>query len=68
MSDNQTWNNLGDEIKDAVESALRTGDFSHLNGAISDTVTGALGIAQEQLAKTAGKGKTMSGCGTPYGA
>ena len=48
MSGNQTWNNLGDEIKDAVETALRTGDFSHLNGAISDTVTGALGIADRK--------------------
>lgn len=60
MSGNQTWNNLGDEIKDAVETALRTGDFSHLNGAISDTVTGALGIAQEQLSKNAGRSRASS--------
>jgi len=54
MSDNRTWNNIGDEIKDAVEDALKTGDFSQLNDIISDTVTGALGSVKEQFARNAG--------------
>ena len=49
MNDNQSRNNFGEEIKYAVEDALRTGDFSHLNDVISGTVWGTLNNVKERI-------------------
>ncbi len=45
MSSNPQLNNLGDQIKGALNEALTTGDFKNLNSLVSDTVTTALNDA-----------------------
>ncbi len=52
MSNNHTWSSLGEQIRDSVEDALHTGDFSQLNNVISDTVTSAIDTARDQIANT----------------
>ncbi|MDE7333973.1 MAG: 5-bromo-4-chloroindolyl phosphate hydrolysis family protein [Lachnospiraceae bacterium] len=42
MSDNQSWNSTGEQIKDALSEALRSGDFKNLNDLVSQTVTSTL--------------------------
>lgn len=37
MSDTN-WNDVGDKIKDAVDSAISTGDFSNLSRSIGDVI------------------------------
>ena len=44
MSD-QDWSRMGEEIKDAVQSAIETGDFTNL----SDTVRITAGEALDKL-------------------
>ncbi len=44
---NQNWNQFGEDIKDIVQQAIHTQDFSQLNESISDTVR----QATEQLGK-----------------
>ncbi len=39
MSDNRSWNSIGEEIRDAVQEALRTGDFRDLGDTVVNTVT-----------------------------
>lgn len=38
MSANKSWSSIGEEIRDAVEDALRTGDFRDLGDVVTDTV------------------------------
>lgn len=40
--ENQEWSQLGDEVKNIVESAVETQDFKQLNQAIEKTVSAAL--------------------------
>lgn len=42
MDNNRSWNSIGKEIRDAVESALTTGDFKDLSDVVVDTVTGTV--------------------------
>lgn len=43
MSENgQNWSAIGNQIKDAVQEALTTGDFSQLNNAVQDTTEAAI--------------------------
>lgn len=46
MSNNSHFNNLGDQIKGALNEALATGDFKNLNVLVSDTVKTALSDAE----------------------
>lgn len=46
MSNNSHFNNLGDQIKGALNEALSTGDFKNLNSLVSDTVKTALSDAE----------------------
>lgn len=39
MSNNRSWNSIGEEIRDAVEEALTTGNFRDLGDAVVNTVT-----------------------------
>lgn len=39
MSENKSWSSIGEEIRDAVQKALREGDFSGLGNAAANTVT-----------------------------
>ena len=47
--DNQDWSHLGDEIKDAVQSAIDTKDFTRLNESIGRTVNQALDRFEQVL-------------------
>lgn len=38
MSANKSWSSIGEEIRGAVEDALRTGDFRDLGDVVTDTV------------------------------
>ena len=41
MADNN-WDDLGEELKDAVNDAINSGDFGDLAGSIGEMVNGAL--------------------------
>ncbi|MDE6168452.1 MAG: 5-bromo-4-chloroindolyl phosphate hydrolysis family protein [Acetatifactor sp.] len=51
MGENQTWSNLGREIRNAVEDAVETGNFVPLSDVLSDTVTSAIHTVKEQIAR-----------------
>lgn len=38
MSDNKSWNSIGEEIRDAFDAALKTGNFKDLSDVITETV------------------------------
>ncbi len=42
MSNNQNWNKMGEDIKDALSEALRSGDFTNLNDLVSQSVVNTL--------------------------
>lgn len=46
---NQDWSHLGNDIKNIVQSAIDSNDFSKLNDAIFNTVNQALNIVEESL-------------------
>lgn len=51
MSNNQNWNNLGNEFRDAVQDAINKGDFKKINFLVTDTVTDVIAEASTQLKK-----------------
>lgn len=51
MGENQTWSNLGREIRNAVEDAVETGNFVPLSDVLSDTVTSAINTVKEQIVR-----------------
>lgn len=53
---NQDWSHLGDEIKDAVQSAIDSKDFTRLNDAIGKTVNQALDQFEQVLDGNGGSG------------
>ncbi len=57
MNGNQSWRNLGEDIRNAVEDALQTGSFNNLNEVISDTVTSTIGNVKEQITRTSAEWK-----------
>lgn len=57
MDNGRSWSSIGKEIRDAVESALKTGDFSDLGDTVMDAVTD---VAREVTAKV---GQAVSGIG-----
>ncbi|MCR4807636.1 MAG: 5-bromo-4-chloroindolyl phosphate hydrolysis family protein [Lachnospiraceae bacterium] len=54
MADNQLFNEIGDEIKDALKTGLTKGDFSALNDAILGSVNKVIDEATDQLEKSTG--------------
>ncbi len=42
MSNQPNWNKMGEDIKDALQEALHSGDFTNLNDLVSQSVTDAL--------------------------
>lgn len=58
MSDNRSWGSIGEEIRDAVEKALRTGDFRDLGDVAVNTVTDAVKNVSSAV------GQAVSGTGT----
>ena len=68
MSNNKSWNSMGEEIRDAVDSALKTGNFKDLSNVIVDTVQGTVKGTQARTGgKTAGAGPQSGGCGNAEG-
>lgn len=49
MGRNQEYSQIGEEIRDALENAINTRDFSGINQVISSTVTGAMEECRRQL-------------------
>lgn len=48
MGNKQNWNDIGDQIRDAVQGALSSGDFKELNDIVAGTVSSALTEAKRQ--------------------
>lgn len=42
MGDRQDYSEIGDRIRNAVQDAVETGDFGHINDILNDTVNGAM--------------------------
>lgn len=53
MSNGQDFNHIGEDIRHALDDALRTMDFTKLNETISNTVNGALDEVRLQIDKAA---------------
>lgn len=53
MSDKRKGNTLGDQILNAVDDILESGNFDKLNSVVSDTVSKALDEASKQLSQVA---------------
>jgi hypothetical protein len=51
MSNNQKFNNLGDQFRYAVQDAINKGDFQKLNFLVTDTVTDVIAEASTQFKK-----------------
>lgn len=49
MGDNQNWSNIGEQIRDAVQDALESGDFKELNNIVAGSATTALSEAKRQM-------------------
>lgn len=52
MNNNFNWNNIGNEIRDAVQQSIQSGDFSELGDVISGSVNDALSEAKRQVKKS----------------
>ncbi len=59
MSNNQSWNNIGEEIRSAVQEALQTGDFSQL-GNLGNTVSEQVNSAMKNIGRTVNDGIQMN--------
>ena len=51
--DNQSWVDVGEQIRNVVQSALDTGDFKELNQTVSNTVNKAIAEASHQMKNVA---------------
>ena len=65
--DSKDFKNLGEQIKDSVQSAIDSGDFKELNKVISATVNSALDEARKQLVKEVGGKVWPEGAGSEGG-
>ena len=54
MADNQLFNEIGDEIRDALKVSLAKGDFSKINEAILNSVNIVIDEATDHLEKSTG--------------
>lgn len=55
MSTNQTWNDFGTEVREAIQDALQTGDFKNFNEIVLNAGTEALKNAGIQIRQEAGQ-------------
>ena len=58
MNNNQNWNNLGNDFKDAVSDAINKGDFKRLNFLLTDTVTDVIAEAGVHIKKVTNEVQT----------
>lgn len=49
MNDRQDFSDIGEKIKDAVQDAVATGDFGHINRIVNDTVGSAMDEVRRQV-------------------
>lgn len=49
MSSRQDFSDIGDRIKDAVQNAVETGDFGHINEMVTETVNSAMDEVRHQV-------------------
>lgn len=52
MAANQNWNIIGEQIRDAVQESLSTGDFKQLNDIIAGTVSSAVSEVKRQAGQS----------------
>ncbi len=52
---NSNWNDVGDKIKDAVDSAISTGDFTNLSRSIGDVINDTIDNVQSSVKVSADK-------------
>ncbi len=50
---NTNWNDVGDKIKDAVDSAISTGDFSNLSRSIGDVINDTIDNVKDSVKNAA---------------
>ncbi len=60
MSDQQNWNDIGKQIREAVQGALATGDFKEMNQIVSESVNKAVAEAKKQAMAGAKKQATQT--------
>jgi 5-bromo-4-chloroindolyl phosphate hydrolysis protein len=60
MDSNRNWNDIGNELRGALEHTIRTGDFSDFANVVTDTVSGVVDEARRQ----ARQGRDFSGTQT----
>ncbi len=51
MGTNQTWSGFGEEIRDAVQDALKTGDFKNFNEVVASAALEAMKTAKVQISQ-----------------
>ena len=61
MSDTN-WNDVGDKIKDAVDSAISTGDFSNLSRSIGDVINDTIDNVKGSVKTAAQQNKKNIQC------
>ena len=60
MSNNKSWNSMGEEIRDAVDSALKTGNFKDLSNVIVGTVQGTIKDVTDKVGQAVSGNQTES--------
>ena len=60
MSNNKSWNSMGEEIRNAVDSALKTGNFKDLSNVIVDTVQDTVKGVTEKVGQAVSGNQTES--------
>ncbi len=51
---NNDWEHFGEEIKQTIQDAIDTKDYSRLNQMVSDTVNHAMDVSRRELKTVAG--------------
>lgn len=62
MSTNQIWSEYGDAVRDAIQDALKTGDFKNFNDVVASAAMEAMKTAKVQFDQSAA---SMSSWGNP---
>ena len=61
MSDQQNWNDIGKQLRDAVQGALVTGDFKEMNQIVSESVNKAVAEAKRQAGQAMEEARKQAG-------
>lgn len=66
MNENQNSSSVGDQMKDALADALRTGDFKNLNILVSQTVVNTVNEVKRQITPRTDEGRNVRQAPPPY--